>query len=98
MAETVLHKSGQCGFLSLSAGSVFWIVGPAIMVYFGARQLFKLGGRDGEVCHWLKMAREDCWLDSLSSEAMDGLCRCMNSGQVDQMVETEHYIQFEMGL
>lgn len=57
LAETVLHMSGQFGFLSLSAGSVFWIVGPAIIVYFGARQLFKLAGRDGEACHWLKMAR-----------------------------------------
>lgn len=41
-AETVYHWSAQFGFLDVFAGNVFGEGGPAIIVYFRARQLVKL--------------------------------------------------------
>ena len=42
LAETVLHQLVQFGFLDMSPSNVLGQVEPAIRVYFGVRQLFKL--------------------------------------------------------
>ena len=47
MAEIILHQLAQFEFLDMAAGNALGWVGPAIMVYFRKRPLFKLCGGVG---------------------------------------------------
>ena len=42
LAETIFQQPTEFGFLRVSAGNVLGQVGPAIMVFLGARQLLEL--------------------------------------------------------
>lgn len=48
-----LHQSAQSGFLGVIPGNDLGQVGPAIMIYFRARQVSDSHDRDEAVCYWL---------------------------------------------